>query len=88
MTGRIENFNESRGPKIVGANEIKDGPIQTLDSKTKQEPQEIEVTTHAEVITERNKIRGRKITPGETEIRVRDQPTQPEWEKIKRGEDE
>lgn len=88
MTGRIEKFFGPRGPKIIGASEVTPGEPKVMDSHTPQEPTEIETRVHGEVITEANKIRTRVIQPGEPEIRVRQQPTQQEWDRVKRLEDE
>lgn len=87
MTGRIRKFDQpdANRVKIVGANEIVDKEPQRLDYTTKQQAQPIEIHSHAETITEKDKLRGKKPEPGEPEVRVRAHSR--EWPKVKRDED-
>lgn len=88
MTGKIENFKGgSRGPRIIGSSEVSSGPPRTLDSKTKQEQEPIEVRSHEEIILEGdNRIRMKKS--GVADLRFRAAKDRAEWDRIKRLEDE
>lgn len=88
-SGKIENFKGGpSGPKIIGSSEVPAGPVKKLDSKTKQEETPIEIRLHEESITDADQIRGRHVEPGAPEIRLRNAPTQQEWDRVKRLEDE
>lgn len=84
MTGRIRNFNQPNTEprvKIVGATEITGQEPKRLDHNTKQEHPAPEIVVHEETLTEKDKIRGKKPSPGDPEVRVRAHSR--EWPKIK-----
>lgn len=77
-------------PKIVGALEITQEPPKTLDSRTVQEPQEVETKAHMEAVTVREHVRSKPKRDGDPEVRVRTMGSEEreEWNRVKRGEDE
>ena len=73
-------------PTILSQSPTPPGQPRILDKSTRQEPGEIEVVVHEEVIREDDEVRSGRM-PDAPEVRIRHSPTAGNFEKIKRGEE-
>lgn len=77
----------------MGTGEIRDFrkpnplPTPTRDPDRYSAITGVEVRVHEEIVTEDDKLRGRKREPGEPEIRIR-VGDGTEWERVKRGDED
>jgi hypothetical protein len=92
-SGKIVDFSQ---PNATGNKEVQrlqrkpvGDSVHVIDSNTKQEPMPTDIRVHEEVIVhgqEPNKPRLRK--DGNPDLRFRNAPSQAEWDKVKRLEDQ
>lgn len=77
-------------PKILGAPVVKDTPPETLDRRSKVQPQHVETTVHGEAVTVREHVRSKPQKKDEPDVRIRSmiREQRERWNQVRRAEDE